>query len=124
MEEGEVMYSFKRLIKKYSKYPVYLLEESEGYYDIDKGNLWIPGQIEEILIESGAVVPLSNDDLEYGEGGTYTAEDKKLYCYQEIKKGAKVKHKNKDYTVMESRNYVDFDVGLYIYFIKRGDRDD
>lgn len=116
------MFNFKRLIKKYSKHPVYLLREGEGHHDYGQGGLWVPGETEEVEIE-GAVVPLSNEDLKFDEGGTYNQEDRKLYCYQEISKGEKIKHKDKIYTVLERKDYTDFDDGLYIYFIKRGETD-
>ena len=111
------MFNFKRLIKKYSKFPVFILEEKEGYRDPDQGGIWIPGTTKEIEIKGvAAVVPIS-----------YSIEDRKLYCYKEIAKGTKIKHKNKVYTVLERKPYNDFDEGaleddgLYIYFIKRGD---
>lgn len=122
------MFNFKRLIKKYSKSPVFIVEEKEGYRDPDQGGIWIPGTTKEIEIKGvAAVVPLSNEDLKFDEGGTYSIEDRKLYCYKEIAKGTKIKHKNRVYTVLERKPYDDFDEGdleddgLYIYFIKRGD---
>ena len=107
------------MVKKYSKEPVYILRETEGYHDYSKGGIWVPGVIEEVEIE-GAVVPLTNEDLRFDEGGTYNFEDRKLYCYEEMDKGEKVKHKDKVYTVLERKDYSDFDEGLFIYFIKRG----
>ena len=65
----------------------------------------------------------TNEDLNFDEGGTYTSEDRKLYCYKGMKKGTKVKHKNKTYTVMESKDYSDFDIGLFVYVLKRGGND-
>ena len=112
------MFNFKRLINKYSKEPVYLLRETEGYHDYSKGGIWVPEEIEEIEIE-GAVVPLTNEDLRFDEGGTYSFEDRKLYCYKEISKGEKIKHKEKIYTVIEKKDYSDFAEGLSIYFLKR-----
>ena len=117
------MYNFKRLIKKYAKSPVYELVETDGYRDYENGGIWVGGTMEEILIEDGAVIPLSNDDLKLDEGGTYTIQDKKLYCYKEMKAGTKVKYKEKEYTVMESKDYADFDIGLFIYILKRGGND-
>ena len=117
------MYKFKRLIKKYSKVPVYQIEEGEGFRDPNNGGQWVEGVPQEILIEDGAVVPLSNNDITFDEGGTYTAEDRKLYCYIELKKGTKVKHKGRSYTILEDRDYTDFDVNLRIYFLKRGGTD-
>ena len=112
------MFDFKRLIKKYSKEPAYILRETAGYYDWEQGGMWVPGGEKEIEIE-GAVVPLSNEDLQFDEGGTYTIEDRKLYCYEEIDKGEKIKHKGKIYTVMEKKDYSDFTEGLRIYFLKK-----
>jgi len=112
------MFNFKRLTNKYSKEPVYLLRVTEGYYDWEQGGIWIPSGEEEIEIK-GAVVPLSNEDLQFDEGGTYTTEDRKLYCYEEIDKGEKIKHKEKIYTVIEKKDYSDFAKGLSIYFLKR-----
>ena len=116
------MFDFKRLIKKYSKVPAYQIKETDGYRDHENGGIYVPGTTEEILID-GAVVPLSNEDLNFDEGGTYASEDRKLYCYKEMKKGTKVKHKDKTYTVMESKDYSDFDIDLFIYVLKRGGND-
>ncbi|MGJ0848185.1 hypothetical protein ACR77J_15955 [Tissierella praeacuta] len=115
------MYNFKRLISKYSKAPAFILKETEGYRDPNNGGVWVPGKVEEVLIEDGAVAPLSNEDLQFDEGGTYNVEDRKLYCYEDISTGTKIKHKEKIYTVLEKKDYSDFDNELYIYFIKRGD---
>lgn len=112
-------FNFKRLITKYSKSPAYILRVTEGYYDWQNGGIWVDGEVKEIKIE-GAVVPLSNEDLEFGEGGTYSLEDRKLYCYIDIGKGEKIKHNEKTYTVMGKRDYTDFDNELRIYFMKRG----
>lgn len=117
------MYNFKRLINKYSKLPVYRLIETDGYYDIDNGNIWVDGDIAELVFD-GAIVPLSNEELNFGEGGTYTTEDRKLYCYEDLEKGSKILHKEKDYTVMNEKDYEDFDKELRIYILKRGGRAD
>lgn len=114
------MYSFKRLIKKYSKVPAFVIEEKDGYTDYEQGGIYVPGTIEKVLIENGAIVPLSTQDLEYGEGGTYTKEDRKLYCYVNLVKGTKIEHKGLNYTIQGNLDYGDFDIGLCIYIIKRG----
>lgn len=117
------MFNFERLIKKYAKFPVYKIEETDGYRDPTQGGEWVDGEIIEKLIEKAAIVPLTKDELNYGEGGTYATEDKKLYCYDKIEKGSKIKHKDKFYTIQEDSDYEDFDLDLNIYFIKRGGRD-
>ncbi len=115
------MFNFKRLVKKYSKNPVYLIRELDGYYDYENGGKWIDGKQEKIKIEVGALVPLSNEDFKYDENGSYNYEDRKLYCYDEIKKGEKIECKELIYTVHEKKPYSDFDIGLNIYFVKRVD---
>lgn len=112
-------FNFKRLIRKYSKVPAYEIKETDGYTDYSQGGVWIPGTIERILID-GAVVPLSKQELEYGEGGSYSIEDRKLYCYVDLIKGTKIEHKELPYTIQEKLDYADFDNELRIYFIKRG----
>ena len=112
------MFNFKRLIKKYGKAPVTIKRYGQGHYDYENGGVWVKGE-EEIIDIEGAVVPLSNSDLNYGEGGTYSSEDRKIYTYTEIGLGSKVTHKEKEYTVQEGKDYTDFDNGLNLYFMKR-----
>lgn len=111
-------FDFKRLIKKYSKSPVTLRRFEDGYFDYENGGSWVEGKEENINV-AGAVVPLSNSDLNYDEGGTYTSEDRKIYTYEVIELGEKVTHKEKEYTIREGKDYTDFDEGLNIYFMKR-----
>jgi len=112
-------FNFKNLIKKYGKNPVYLKSETAGHYDYDNGGVWVTGTATFVSFD-GAVIPLSNEDLKYDSGGTYSLEDKKLYTYTSIKKGQVVKYKDILYTVNQSRDYADFDTGLFIYILQRG----
>ena len=112
------MYNFKRLISKYSKTPFFIVEETGGHYDYSQGGIWVEGTLTETEQE-GAVVPLTNNDLQYDENGTYTTQDKKIYTYNDYEKGQKIKHKNVFYTIQEKRDYIDFDDGLNIYWARR-----
>ena len=112
------MFNFKRLIKKYSKAPITIKKYEEGYHDYENGGVWVKGEPIIIGIE-GAVVPLSNSDFNYDEGGTYSSEDRKIYTYTEIALGSKVTHKETEYTIQEGKDYTDFDNGLNLYFMKR-----
>ena len=38
------MFNFKRLIKKYSKHPVYIVRKTEGYHDYNKGGITSAGK--------------------------------------------------------------------------------
>ena len=123
---SDSMYNFKRLITKYSKGIVTIIEETEGYYDIEQGGKWIPGETIETIISPAAIVPLNKDDLRFDDGGTYNNDDRKVYCYKEMKKGTIVKHEHskgsvKEYKVLQDANYGDFDTngdGLFIYYLK------
>lgn len=112
-------FNFKNLIKKYGKNPVYLKSEAAGHYDYNAGGVWVPGATTWVEF-SGAVVPLSRDDLKYDDGGTYSADDRKLYSYQAIIKGQVVKWKDTLYTINQVKDYADFDSGLFIYVMERG----
>lgn len=126
-------FNFKRLIKKYSYGTVAILADIEGDYDQSQGGKWVPGDTTETEIEPAAIVPLSRDDLVADEGGVYDRDSRKLYCYKEMAKGTIIRHthskgKIRDYKVMESANYGDFDTqeeGLFIYLMQRqgGDKD-
>ena len=112
------MFNFKRLVKKYSKTPLYHLKETEGYYDYEQGGEWIEGDIEEIEF-IGALVYQTNEELQYDEGGTYSTKDKKLYTYNDFDKGDKIKANDKEYTIQEKKDYADYDEGLYIYYCRK-----
>lgn len=125
------MFDFRRLINKYSNGEVKIIQETEGFYDPNQGGDWVPGETIETIISPAAIVPLNKNDLAFGEAGTYSNEDRKIYCYKEMKKGTVIKHTHskgsaRDYMVLEDSNYGDFDTredGLFIYIIRRGDRD-
>ena len=113
------MYDFKALVKKYSKVAPYIQTETAGHFDYANGGEWVPGTQAWVAFE-GAVVPFNREDLPYDENGTYTIEDKKLYTYQDFKKGAKIKHKDIEYVIDKRKDYADFDNGLIIYILLRG----
>lgn len=127
------MFNFKWLIDKYSKGQVKAICKGQGYYDMEHGGEWVEGEVEECVIISAAIVPLTNDELKFYEGGAMSADDRKLYCYYELRKGDEIENTMLDgsifkYTILGQKNYSDFDrgfeKGLRIYFLKRIDRDD
>jgi hypothetical protein len=111
--------NFERLIKKYSVTPAYIQTETTGSYDYESGGVWVPGALEYVLID-GAVVPLSGQDLKYGESGTYTTADRKLYCYNDYETGLTIKHNDVNYTIAQKLDYSDFSGGIFVYILKRG----
>ncbi len=67
------------------------------------------------------ILPLTNDDIQYGEGGTYTRHDRKIYIHRELEHGQKIidERDSKHYTVQQEKDYSLVASGLRIYFIVR-----
>lgn len=114
-------FNFKGLVAKFAITPVYYAKEEPGYYDYDNMGVWVPGQMTWEQVEKAAAIPISDRDLKYDTGGTYTTEDYKLYAYVDLKDGLKMKFKGRLYTLKKTRDYSDYDDGLRIYMMKRGD---
>lgn len=87
---------------------------SEGHYD-DYGE-WIEGG--ETPVQTGGIVlPLSEDDLRYAEGGTYTTKDKKLYVTIPFTEGQKIEYKGDKYTIQNFKDYSEYS-DIYIYYMR------
>ncbi|CDZ74865.1 hypothetical protein ING2D1G_0706 [Peptoniphilus sp. ING2-D1G] len=124
-----MMFDFKDLVESFSTGVIEVILKTEGYYDMNNGGEWVDGALKKIRFEKGAIVPLSNDDLKFDAGGTYNHDNRKLYCYEKLEKGTIVTNTQengviKTYKVLAEKDYSDFDLGLYIYILERGDRDD
>lgn len=123
------IHNFKRLIKKYTTGTTIAVKETEGYYDMENGGVWVDGEKESIVLDPVAIVPLSKDDLKFDGGGTYSDDNRKLYCYEKLEKGTIIintqyNNVTKTYKILSDKDYSDFDTGLYIYILERGGRDD
>ena len=122
-------YNFKDTIARHSKGNIVALLKSEGYYDMANGGKWVDGDLESISLYPASIVPLSSDDLKFAEGGIYDNRSRKLYCYEKLDKKTKIIHRRLDetveeYTVMQSLDYADYDIGLRIYYLRRAGEDD
>ena len=115
-----MMYNFRNLINMYSSPSLYIMVKSEGYRD--EYGRWTEST-EELVKIVGAVTPLSADDLVYGDGGTYNADDRKLYCYENLEKGTQILHKGNIYTIQNDLDYSEHDKDLHIFYMRRGDRE-
>lgn len=123
------LFNFKSLINSYSKDTVKAIYTTEGHYDTDNGGKWVDGEKIEEILNSAAIVPLSQDDLKFDVGGTFNSDGRKLYCYKKLIKGALIESVQRDgtkrtYKIMQEKDYSSFDTGLHIYLMLRGDRDD
>lgn len=123
------MFKFKNLIEKYSKGQVVAIVDSEGYYDQDQAGKYIEGEKKALILKPAAIVPLSKDDLRFDKGGFYSSDNRKLYCYERLKKGGYIYNMQTDktkarYRIMAESDYSDYDKGLFIYVLERADKDD
>lgn len=121
--------NFKQLIRRYQTGEVQVVEKIDGYHDMDNGGEWVEGDSSTHNLTLFAIVPLSDEDLKFNEGGSYDDQSRKLYCYKSLTKGTKVINTMVDgtiseYKIMQSRNYSDHDKDLQIYYMRRVDRND
>lgn len=92
---------------------VAIVEGTEGYYD-DAGD-WVSPSVLTPESRFGVILPLSEDDLKYDIGGTYSTQDRKLYTLESLKKGQKIQYKGVEYTVQTFKDYTDYtDVFIYV----------
>lgn len=123
------MFNFKGLVNKYSKGMVFASIEEEGHYNVDDGGKYVEGSILSIKLDPAAIVPLNKDDLKFDEGGSYSDDNRKLYCYLRLVKGTEITNVMNDksirrYKILAEEDYSDYDKDLHIYILERVDRDD
>lgn len=97
---------------------IYHVIETEGRYE---GGVWVPGEPERTPFRA-AVVPFNDDSLQFGEAGTYTADDEKIFTYRKLYKGQKVEIRSEAFTITEERDYSFYARGLRMY-VGRSDGD-
>lgn len=96
------------------KVPFVYIETSEGYWN-DAGD-WVEGG-ETRTEMHGIVLPLSEDDLQYAEAGTYQAKDKKVYTTQPLQLNAEIEYKGDRYTIQNFKDYSEY-ADVYIYYAR------
>lgn len=96
------------------KVPFISFKQVEGHWK--DGGEWVESTFETYPME-GIVLPLSEDDLQYAEAGTYSVKDKKIYTTQALEMGQEIEYKNDRYTVQNFKDYTDY-ADVYIYFMR------
>lgn len=114
---------FTHLIKRHSE-DIIIYEKGTGFFDYDNGGKWtesppISKVVQAAVFQMGIKELGSN--LQYGEGGSYSIGDIKLYIQTKLIKGEKVTWKGQDYTVDEELDYSSHSKDLHIYLCKSGD---
>lgn len=119
------MFDFKNLVGKYADMngPITVIEEKKGYYDPNQGGKYVPGETIKTEVKA-AIMPLSlkemHDQLQYGEGGAYTREDRKIYTFTKLKQGQNIKHKGDEYMIAEGIDCSNYEKsGLRVYYARR-----
>ncbi len=110
------MFNFNDLLSKYSQ-PIKLFIKTDGKYDEQTG-VWDPGETEEVNLEA-PVFPLSNNDLQTGEGGRFTSEDRKTYLTQEVVQGQVIEVDGQAFTVAGVKDYSYYANGLRVCILQK-----
>ncbi|MEV9641764.1 hypothetical protein ABZ756_13770 [Mammaliicoccus sciuri] len=97
---------------------VYLNERADGSDGEYVDGVWVPGTDTKTPFRA-VITNFTDDILQFGEGGTYSTDDEKLYTYKKLERGQSVTVRKLDYTVMEERDYSFYGKGLRMYVIRR-----
>ena len=109
------MFNFKSQFKRYEKPFIAIVEGKKGGYDLETGKYIPPSEFQEVEMK-GIIAQLGDDELRFGEGGTYTFEDRKILIDTDIynlRRGQEVIIEGDKYRVMEIAPY-----SLYSHFKK------
>lgn len=112
------MYNFKRLFKKYNKPFIKVVPGTPGYWDTEDTGKWIPPADPEPVETTGIILQLSDDDLRFDEGGTFTFEDKKILYEGEMSKGQTVIIDGEDYMIDRKKPFKLYS-HFTVYYCKR-----
>lgn len=93
------------------------LKEFSGSDYVD--GVWVDG-VEKTTLFTAAITTFTDDSLQFGEAGTYTQNDRKLFTYKKLHRGDKVIANGDTYTITEERDYAFYAKGLRMYV---GERD-
>jgi len=114
-------FDFRNLVSKYSK-SITVEEETGGYFDHEDGGKWKPAT--KTWETMASVFNLSAQDIrgyaiQYGEGGSFTREDIRIYIHEDLTIGARVTYKSNTYTVSSAIDHSDHAYGLRLYIARK-----
>jgi len=105
---------FRHFLKAYMT-TIHHEVKTEGKYE---GGVWVPGT-EKLIPFSAAIVPFNDDVLQFGEAGTYTDNDRKIFTYRKLKDGDKILIEEQRYTITGERDFSFYGKGLKVYIGRR-----
>lgn len=112
------------MVEEDYKKQLILITHTKGYYDRQTGK-YVEGKETKVEFK-GALLPLSEKDLKFLEGGNYSSVDIKLYTDRSIKNNSYIidATTNKKYKVYAGRDYNIIDSNFFRYFLKGADKID
>lgn len=114
------MMDFTNLLSKHTE-TITVIIPGEPYRDWEDGGTWKEGppteEEKQAAVFQMGVKGLSTQ-LQYGEGGTYSISDIKVYIQERLDKGQKIIWKGKEFTVSEELDYSSHSKDLFIYVCK------
>src|SRR5699024_9247951 len=119
------MFDFKKQFKRFSVPFTAITEATEGYYDTETGEYVPPGEPTEKEMK-GIIAQVGDAELRFGEGGTFTYEDKKILLDTDKYKlthGQKVLIEGDRYQVHQIAPYRIYSHFMKVY-VKRVSTDD
>ena len=98
------------------------ITESISYVNVTGGSYnnsgqWIPGTSDTITF-LGTILPLTDKDLEFDLGGTYTRNDYKLYTTEEFNVTQRITHNSINYEIQSKDDRLSF-ANYRRYIIRR-----
>lgn len=109
------MFDFSDMLAEYETDVTIASNPSGAWGDAGKFVSGIPAT----MIVRGAVLPLSDDELQQGPGGSFTVNDRKLYIHQQLIQGQEVETGGHRYIVRAEKDYSAHASGLRIYILVR-----
>ncbi|KAB8139268.1 hypothetical protein F9U64_01190 [Gracilibacillus oryzae] len=113
------MYNFDLIIDKYSLPFIAIIETDGGWKD---GHYVEPSK--QPVEHRGAILPLSDEDRRFDDGGTFTFEDKKIITQANLSKGTHVQTLDdegepiEEYEIINKRPYKPYS-NFYVYQCKQ-----
>jgi len=106
-------FEFSDFVEEFKVPFTYIEKNNGGHWQAGE---WVKGTETRIKMY-GIVLPLSEDDLQYAEAGTYRAKDKKIYTTQPLQLNAEVEYKGDRYTIQNFKDYSEY-ADVYIYYAR------
>ena len=117
-------FDFRELVNSLAR-PMEVTEETGGSFDHGDGGKWKAETVTKTIMAAAFNITMRDIKgygMSFGEGGTYTTEDIKIYAHEPITIGASIAWKGNRFTVSNQISHADHAKGLRLYVAKRAGR--